>query len=171
MAETVGVKLATPADAGAILALLKQLSKESEAILVPFLDRLTVEQEARTLQEIGESADALILLAELEGQLIGIVTIMCLADEPNVGELGVAVLKEYWHHGIGSLLVDEAVYWYANYSTLDRLVLDVFKDNQAAIVLYEKYGFVKTGETKVKDCHDQMRPAWLMEFKFADEQN
>lgn len=53
MTETVGIKLATPDDAQAILNLLKQLSQESSAILVPHLDTLTVEQEAYSLYDIN----------------------------------------------------------------------------------------------------------------------
>ena len=57
MTETVGIKLATPDDAQAILNLLKQLSQESSAILVPHLDTLTVEQEAYSLYDINDSID------------------------------------------------------------------------------------------------------------------
>ena len=95
MTETVGIKLATPADAQAILKLLRHLSLESEAILVPHLDTLTVEQEEYSLCDICESTDSLILLAQYQDQPIGIVTIMGLADQPQVGELGVAVLKDF----------------------------------------------------------------------------
>ncbi|MFR0610341.1 GNAT family N-acetyltransferase [Limosilactobacillus mucosae] len=167
MTETVGIKLATPDDAQAILELLKQLSQESSTILVPHLDTLTAEQEAYSLYDINDSTDSLILLAQYQDQPIGIVTIMALADQPRVGELGVAVLKEFWQNGIGSLLVDEATYWFGNYSTLQKLVLDVFKDNVPAIRLYQKYGFVKTGETKVTDQKGQQRAAVLMEFQPA----
>ena len=59
MTETVGIKLATPDDAQAILNLLKQLSQESSAILVPHLDTLTVEQEAYSLYDINDSTDSL----------------------------------------------------------------------------------------------------------------
>lgn len=109
----------------------------------------------------------MILLAQYRNHPIGIVTIMELADRPQVGELGVAVLKDFWRNGIGSLLVDEATYWFANYSTLQKLVLDVFDDNVPAIKLYQKYGFVKTGEAKVTDQQGQQRAAVLMEFQPA----
>lgn len=167
MTETVGIKLATPDDAQVILNLLKQLSQESSAILVPHLDTLTIEQEAYSLYDINDSTDSLILLAQYRNHPIGIVTIMELADRPQVGELGVAVLKDFWRNGIGSLLVDEATYWFANYSTLQKLVLDVFDDNVPAIKLYQKYGFVKTGEAKVTDQQGQQRAAVLMEFQPA----
>ena len=100
MTETVGIKLATPDDAQAILNLLKQLSQESAAILVPHLDTLTVEQEAYSLYDINDSTDSLILLAQYRNHPIGIVTIMELADRPQVGELGVAVLKDFGETGL-----------------------------------------------------------------------
>lgn len=165
MADTVEIKLAAPADAAAVLALLKQLNIESAAILVPHLNDITVEQEAQSIDQINSSTDAIMLLAVYQDQPIGIVTIMNLPNRPQVGELGVAVLKDYWRNGIGSFLVDEAEYWFANYSSLNQLVLDVFEDNQAAIALYQKYGFVKTGKTKVQDQNGQLRDALLMEWQ------
>ncbi|MDD6454154.1 GNAT family N-acetyltransferase [Limosilactobacillus mucosae] len=169
MTETVGIKLATPADAQAVLKLLRQLSLESEAILVPHLDKLTVEQEEYSLCDICESTDSLILLAQYQDQPIGIVTIMGLADQPQVGELGVAVLKDFWQNGIGSLLVDEATYWFENYSTLEKLVLDVFSDNVPAIRLYQKYGFIKTGDATIEDQNKHPRSAILMEYRSSTD--
>ena len=61
-------------------------------------------------------------------------------------------------------MVDEATYWFENYSTLEKLVLDVFSDNVPAIRLYQKYGFIKTGDATVEDQNKHPRSAILMEY-------
>ena len=54
------------------------------------------------------------------------------------------------------------------YSTLQNAGIGTFLyDNVPAIKLYQKYGFVKTGEAKVTDQQGQQRAAVLMEFQPA----
>lgn len=145
MADEVQIKLAAADDAANILAFLRQAATESDAVLIPHLTDVTVEQERRNIEMINSFDDCVIMLAMLGGQPIGIVTVMVLEDQPGVGELGVVVAKPYWRNGIGQLLVDEAEYWFQNYSSLRRLVLTVFAENVPAIRLYQKLGFRQTG--------------------------
>lgn len=145
MADEVTIKLAESKDAAAVLQFLQDTAKESNAVLIPHLNEITVEQEARNINLINDFDDCLMLLAMLGDEIVGLVTIMVLEKKPTTGELGVVVRKKYWRNGIGQLLVDEAEYWFKHYSSLDNLVLSVFKDNIAAIKLYEKMGFTQTG--------------------------
>lgn len=160
MAAEVKVKLATAADAGGILSLLRQAATESDAILIPHLADVTLEQERRNIDMINAFDDCVIMLAMLGGQPIGIVTVMVLEKQPTVGELGVVVAKKYWRNGIGQMLVDEAEYWFENFSSLDRLILTVFKTNRPAIKLYQKLGFIETGQLV-----ESKRPALQMEYR------
>lgn len=162
MTAEVEIKLATGEDAGAVLRFLKHSAKESDAVTVPHLTQVTVEQEQKNIDLINRFDDCVMMLAMLDGQPVGIVTVMMLADQPDVGELGVVVAKKYWRNGIGQLLVDEAEYWFENYSSLKKLVLTVFKTNQPAIKLYEKLHFQKKGEVT-----EAGRPAWQMEYQPA----
>lgn len=142
MADEVTVELATRGNAAAILQFLKARATESDAVLVPHLDEVTVEQEARNIDLINQFDDCIMLLASLGDEIVGLVTVMVLPDQPTTGELGVVVAKKYWRNGIGRMLVDEAAYWFENYSSLTHLVLEVFADNEAAIKLYHQQGFV-----------------------------
>ena len=160
MTDTVEVKLASPENAQAVLEFLRQSATESDAVEIPHLDKVTVKEEQENIRVINQSDDCVILLAVLGKELVGMVTVMRLADQPQVGELGVIVAKKYWHQGIGQLLVDEAEYWYVHYSSLSRLTLDVFEDNVPAINLYRKMNFVVRTHTKVDD-----RAALQMDFR------
>ena len=159
MADTVKIKLAEPKDASKVLSFLRQAATESDAVTIPHLERVTVKEEQENLQVIDDSDDCVILLAILGDQIIGIVTVMRLAEKTEMGELGVIVAQKYWHQGIGQLLVDEAQYWYSNYSSLSGLVLDVFEDNLPAINLYRKMNFVVQKHVQIAG-----RPALLMTY-------
>ena len=160
MTDTVEVKLASPENAQAVLEFLRQSATESDAVEIPHLDKVTVKEEQENIRVINQSDECVILLAVLGKELVGMVTVMRLADQPQVGELGVIVAKKYWHQGIGQLLVDEAEYWYVHYSSLSHLTLDVFEDNVPAINLYRKMNFVVRTHTKVDD-----RAALQMDFR------
>lgn len=148
MTEEINVTLATADDAPAVLHFLKQVATESNAVTIPHLDQVTVAQEQENIELINQFDDCVMLLAMKGTEPVGIVTVMMLEEQPNVGELGVVVAQKYWRNGIGRLLVDEAEYWFENYSSLDKLVLTVFTDNQAAINLYKQLHFVVTKTTK-----------------------
>lgn len=158
--DAVTIKLAGPEDAAKVLAFLRQTATESNAVQVPHLLDVSLEQEADNIKMINQFDDCVVMLAMLGDEPVGIVTVMMLADHPKVGELGVVVEKKYWRNGIGQLLVDEAEYWFENYSSLKKLVLSVFADNSPAIALYRKLHFEETGKT-VEDG----RPALVMEYQ------
>lgn len=162
MAATVEIKLAQAEDAGAILRFLRQATIESDAVMIPHLERVTTNEEEKNITVINDSNDCIILLAVLEQEIVGMVTVMRLAKQPEVGELGVVVEKQYWHQEIGQLLVDEAEYWFVNYSSLRRLTLDVFTDNVPAINLYRKMNFTVREHRIVSG-----RQALQMDFKFT----
>lgn len=158
--DAVTIKLAGPEDAAKVLAFLRQTATESNAVQVPHLLDVSLEQEADNIKMINQFDNCVVMLAMLGDEPVGIVTVMMLADHPEVGELGVVVEKKYWRNGIGQLLVDEAEYWFENYSSLKKLVLSVFADNSPAIALYRKLHFEETGKT-VEDG----RPALVMEYQ------
>ncbi|MBB1080324.1 GNAT family N-acetyltransferase [Limosilactobacillus sp. STM2_1] len=145
MADEISIKLATSADAGQVLQFLRTVSTESNAVLIPHLREVSKAKEAQNIDLINQFDDCVMMLAMLEEEIVGMVTVMVLEEQPTTGELGVVVRKKYWRNGIGRLLVDEAEYWFETYSSLENLVLTVFDDNIAAINLYHQLGFVDTG--------------------------
>ncbi|AGL88326.1 Acetyltransferase [Limosilactobacillus fermentum F-6] len=167
--ETVFLREAKPTDAAALLALLTQLQTETNAIVYSNLANMTVEREAQNLAQIARSNTGIILVATYQGKLIGLATVMRIEGDANAGELGLAVLKDYWHNGIGSLLLDEALYWFVNFAQLDHLVLDVYKSNNRARRLYQHYGFVEVAECTIKDSDGHDQPAVLMEYQGIEE--
>lgn len=163
MADEVEIKLATGDDAPRVLKFLRQAATESDAVTVPHLAQVTVDQEKQNIDLINQFDDCVIMLAMLGEEILGIVTVMVLESQPTAGELGVVVAKKYWRNGIGRLLVEEAEYWFDNYSSLESLVLTVFTTNTPAIKLYQGCHFVQTGTTT-----EEGRPALVMEYRPAE---
>lgn len=136
---------AKPADAAALVAFLKQASKESNAVQITNLQQLTAANEMDQLRAISRSNSCEVVVARLGKQVIGVATIMVDADDLTTGELGLLVGKEFWHQGLGTVLLATILDWYSHGSELTSLVLDVFADNERAIDLYHRYGFVENG--------------------------
>ncbi|MEE6710670.1 GNAT family N-acetyltransferase [Pediococcus acidilactici] len=140
-----------PEDAQAIVELIDQLETETDSIeFDPTIHRLELKLVQQNLALIQQSPTNFLLLAKLGKAPIGLLTIVETDAKKGQAELGVGVLKKYWHNGIGTLLVDEALYWAKNYSDLSTIWLDVLTDNEPAIHLYEKMGFT-TKKAPIKD--------------------
>lgn len=69
--------------------------------------------------------------------------------------IGIAIQKEYWGKGIGSLLFDEMIKIAKSIDGIEQIELDVVKTNERGKRLYASKGFVKTGDIpkqlKLKD--------------------
>ena len=63
----------------------------------------------------------------------------------HTGEFGMSVLKEYWGLGIGSLMLDVLIDWARKSGIVKKINLRVRSDNQRAVHLYERKGFVHEG--------------------------
>ena len=152
MADEVSFAEGSAADAAEIVQLIKQLECETNSIeFDETIYKLSLEQVGKNLDFIQQSPTNFLLIAKFEETPIGIVTLVETDSEKHHAELGVGVLKEYWHNGIGSVLVDEALYWAAQFSWLKQVWLDVLKDNQYAVRIYQNLGFQTKKPTIVDD--------------------
>jgi RimJ/RimL family protein N-acetyltransferase len=74
------------------------------------------------------------------------------------GDIGMLVAAEWRGRGVGTALVAAAIEW-ARARGLHKLTLDVFPHNDAAIVLYRKFGFVEEGR-RVKQIRRANGDLW-----------
>lgn len=90
------------------------------------------------------------LVAECEGRAVGSTTLYQLLRPrlQHMARLGLMVGRPYWNQGIGGFLTQAALEIADNWLNLRRVELDVFTDNEAAIHLYEKLGFVNEGRRR-----------------------
>ena len=140
------IEKASPKDAADLLEYLKRIGGESDNLSFGAEGLgFTPEAEAAYLAGIEDSKDTVMLLAKQDGKIIGSASLSRLPRRmKHRGDLSVSVLKEFWNRGIGRRLT-EGIIDFARENGFSIIDLQVRSDNAAAIHLYEKLGFVKTG--------------------------
>jgi len=96
-------------------------------------------------QDVVENQRALYLVAEIEGLVIGYAGIWSIVDEGHI--TNVAVAPEFRQHHIGSAIIAVLIE-VTEKAGITSHTLEVRRSNEAAIRLYEKYGFKVAGERK-----------------------
>jgi RimJ/RimL family protein N-acetyltransferase len=138
------------ADARAFLELSNALDAESDfRLLEPGERRTTVQEEQEIIRRVQESANDAILVAEVEGRLVGYVAALGGKHRRNqhVAVVVVSVLERCWGQGIGTQLLEALEVW-ARERTVHRLELTVMVHNDRAIGLYRKMGFEVEGRKR-----------------------
>jgi len=140
------IRPAEPSDAVELVALAAAIGREPGNWLLTTETWRPVADERRYLKAVRRHADAAVLVAVDEGQIVGRLS---LARDPHpasahVADLGMMVAASHRRRGIGRMLLDAAVAW-ARRSGVSKLELHVFPWNEPAIRLYERFGFEREG--------------------------
>ena len=143
MSEQLILREAIPDDAKALLKFLNRVSLQSNFIEHDSIDGVTSEQEAESLDEIYSSAEDELMVALFDEEIIGFCRLE--KSDDGIAEYGVVVDKDFWSNGIASYLTEDALDW-AEKSQLTQVFLEVYKNNSAAIHIYQKYGFTTESE-------------------------
>jgi len=166
------VREAQPEDAARCIEYMQTLAAEANIGIGLSAGEftLTVEQEAQFIQEMAQSDNSLFLVAEVDGRIIGVLTMQGGKRKSNhhAASLGITAAKGCRNQGVGNALMQAVVAWAKASGTLKRIGLTVYTDNQPAIHLYEKYGFVVEGQSKKAifrdgQFHDVLQMALLLE--------
>jgi RimJ/RimL family protein N-acetyltransferase len=142
------VREAVAEDAGAILQYIEAISGESDYLSFGRGEfKLSESEERRVLLDYQRSDNNLYALGLLDDEIVGSLSFSA-GSRPRIkhtGEFGMSVRKEYWGLGIGSALIDTLVDWARATRIIFKINLRVRTDNQRAIQLYERKGFVREG--------------------------
>ena len=138
----------TENDGAALLDIFTLTHTQTDYLLsYPDETETTPEREARYLKEKTESANAIEILAEVGGKVVGTAGIEPVGEKAKVrhrADFGISVDKEYWGLGIGRALT-EACIECAKVGGYAQLELAVVADNKRALALYESVGFAEYG--------------------------
>jgi RimJ/RimL family protein N-acetyltransferase len=144
------IRLADPADAPALVDLGRAIGREPGGWLITTSDWRSAAEERRYLKALRRHEHAAVYVAESEeGKIVGRLS---LARDPHpasrhVADLGLMVAEGHRRQGIGRALLEQAVRW-ARAHGVRKLELHVFPHNEAAIALYEDFGFRREGYRK-----------------------
>jgi RimJ/RimL family protein N-acetyltransferase len=161
------IRSAHPRDAGALVALAEEVAAEPGGWLISDGGWRTAGDERRYLRVLRRSRDAAVFVAETDE---GIVGRLSLGRDPHpasrhVADLGLMVAANARRRGIGRALLQQSVEW-ARDVGVRKLELHVFPHNDAAIALYEDFGFRREGYRK---AHYRRGPEFLDAILMAYE--
>jgi putative acetyltransferase len=140
------IRRAEPSDAEGLTRLGEAVGSEPEGWLVTTNGWRQVSDERRYLRAIRRYPNAAVFVAEDDGRIVGRLSI-ARDQHPasrHVADLGLMVAMSHRRQGIGTKLLEAALDW-ARHSEVRKLELHVFPHNEAAIRLYERFGFVREG--------------------------
>ncbi|MEE3496970.1 MAG: GNAT family N-acetyltransferase [Butyrivibrio sp.] len=136
------------ADGEAVFVNFNETHAETDYLLsYPDENSFDAQQEAEFLKEKTESLNEIEIVAVVDGVVAGTAGIEAVGAKYKLkhrAELGIAILKEYWGLGIGKALM-EACIECAKDAGYTQLELNVVAENERAVSLYKKMGFVEYG--------------------------
>ena len=136
------------ADGEAVFVNFNETHAETDYLLsYPDENSFNAQQEAEFLKNKTESPNEIEIVALVDGVVAGTAGIETVGAKYKLkhrAELGIAILKEYWGLGIGKALM-EACIECAKEAGYTQLELNVVAENERAVVLYRKMGFVEYG--------------------------
>lgn len=144
------VAIETPSenDATELLLVARRIMTESKHLLTQGDEfNFTVEMQEKRLRDFNEHPDALLLVAKVDGKIVGMLDFKVGARRriAHQGMIGVSFVPEFAGKGLGRLLMSELIHWAQQNPRVETLRLQVHAANIPAIALYEKLGFTVEG--------------------------
>lgn len=150
------IRPARPDDAEQLTTLMQEGIREGAVLrdrpevpsYTPEQTRSMVEAARERIIRAASSDSDLILVAEVDGQIVGEVSFTTESPgiRPGTVAAGAGVKRELRNQGIGSALLAQAVEWARGADSVERVLLSVRTENAAAIRLYQKHGFQFQGK-------------------------
>ncbi len=142
--KTCVLRSVEPEDAERMIAYMKIMLGETPYLLrAPEEFDYTVEGAAEVLRRRRDDPRALMILAEIDGDIIATSDVMPMGAKSRTlhrATLGMSVRQDYWWKGIGSAMMERLIA-HARQSEFEQIELEVVSTNRRAINLYVKYGF------------------------------
>ena len=142
------LRSANEADGAAMLENFNQTHAETDYLLsYPDETGFTVEQESEFMQKKYDSDNEIEIIAEVDGKVVATSGISAIGTKYKVrhrADFGISIIRDYWGQGLGKALTAACIKC-AKEAGYKQLELEAVADNERAIALYEKMGFVEFG--------------------------
>ena len=99
------------------------------------------------VQEKTDSDNGIEILAEVDGAVAGLAGFDSVGGREKIrhrADFGISVDRQYWNLGIGTALMNACIEC-ARAAGYEQIELNVVAENELAIAMYEKAGFVEYG--------------------------
>lgn len=141
--EGLTIRRAEPDDYPALYEMFTSPKLYANTLQLPYPSR---EGWRRRLAEPGEGRHNLV--AVVGDKVVGMFGLNTFPHRPrrhHVGSLGMSVHDDWHGKGVGTALMRAGLDLADNWLNLTRLELEVYTDNEAAVRLYERFGFEREG--------------------------
>lgn len=145
---TIQIRAAVKTDAAALLDVGWRCLKESEFLIITVNEfNFTKQQEANWIRALNESENSLLIVAVAHSKIVGSLNLTgeTRAKVRHNALLGIAIRREWQQVGLGTALMQTAIYWAKEKGILKNIWLHVHATNELAIALYRKMGFADAG--------------------------
>lgn len=144
----VELRSALPEDAAAVLAQRRQVAAETD-FLVRYPDEIdrAEEDERRFLAAKDRDPQEVLLAVFCDGRIVAVAGLTRVGSQAKLrhrGSVGISVCREFWHVGLGTLLMEELL-GLAKAAPFAQAELGVYAENTRAIALYRRFGFREWG--------------------------
>ena len=157
---------ARPTDGRGLAGLFADVRREGRW-LITAPGAVSEPSESFWISEMIRAGEHLVLVAEADGEVIGNILVSVdrgVATE-HIGVLSITIADGWRDVGIGTALVETSQRW-ARERGLRKLSLGVFPENERAIAVYTKCGFVREGLRRMQyrsgeAFRDEVLMAWF----------
>ena len=140
--EGLQIRRAEPDDCDAVYEMFKSPQVYEGTLQLPYPSR------DYWRKRIAESEGGYYLVAVSGEHVIGMMSVDTFPNVPrrrHAGHIGISVSEAWQGKGVGNALMQAGIDLADKWLNLTRLELEVYADNQAAIRLYERFGFEHEG--------------------------
>ncbi len=140
------IREALEADAKELQRYTAEVLAERLPTVLGFAKPPTVEEERKFLGRCIQSPNSVVLIAELDGELVGMLDFHGHMEPQwrHAGVFGMSTAKSRRGQGIGTALIEALLRWAPSHG-VTRIELEVLGNNLGAIRLYECLGFEHEG--------------------------
>lgn len=149
--KELNIRKAQKADAPQILEYLNIVGGESDNLLFGENEfSMTVEEEAAFIDQSSSVPGSIRLVGIIDGEIACMGSLSASEKKrfSHYSELAIVVKKKYWGQGVGTLLMTALISFARENGQTKTIELGVRAENEAAIRLYRKMGFIEIGRHK-----------------------
>ena len=145
--ENLRIRRAEPDDSAALYEMFTSPKVYEGTLQLPYPSR---EMWRQRLAEPGDGRYNLV--AVVGDRVVGMLGVSTFPNRPrrrHVGAIDIVVHDEWQGKGVGGALMRAGLDLADNWLNLTRLELEVYTDNEAAVRLYERFGFEREGTLRL----------------------
>lgn len=142
------IRKAVIPDAPRMVQYLSVIGGESDNLTFGLNEfEISVDKEELIIESMNSKDNSIMIIGEIGDQIASMLSMAC-GTRPrtrHVGEFGITVRKPFWGLGIGDAMLDYMIEWSRNTHIVRKINLRARVDNNKAIALYKKHGFMEEG--------------------------